>query len=127
MKLPVVVDLEEFFFPLLGQELLNGSHPDLDSFIYWNRLSNLGPNDACLTVWRSVYEIFILREEKQLFPHQAGHDLTVLNSSLAEQYVLCLESIFSEPGIKPQREVLIQLNDHADFTAGGRCSATWVA
>jgi hypothetical protein len=40
---------------------------------------------------------------KQLFPHQAGHDLPVLNYSLAEQYVLYLESIFSKPGIKPQR------------------------
>jgi hypothetical protein len=33
-EFPVVVDLEEFFFPLFGQELLDGSHPDLDSLIY---------------------------------------------------------------------------------------------
>jgi hypothetical protein len=37
---------------------------------------------------------------------------------------LCWKPFFLKPAIKPQREVFIQQDDHADLTAGGRCSAT---
>lgn len=33
----------------------------------------------------------------------------------------------SKLGVRPQRKVLVEKDDHADLTAGGKCSATCVA
>ena len=76
------------------------------------------------TVWRSVYKVLIMSKEKQLFYLKASHDLSVVDSSLAKQDVVCLKSFLSEPGIEPQREILIKQDGHADLTAGGKCWAT---
>ena len=60
MKLPIVVQLEEFLSPLLGKELLHGVQPDLDSSIDRHRLRHTRPDDACLAVWCGIHEVFVL-------------------------------------------------------------------
>jgi len=61
MKLPIVVQLEEFLGPLLGKELLHGVQPNLNSSIDRHRLRYARPDDVRLAVWYGIHEVFVLR------------------------------------------------------------------
>jgi hypothetical protein len=62
--------------------LLHRIEPNFNAPVYCHRLRHARPNNTCFAVRRSLNEILVLCQEKDLFLLEAGDDLSVVNASI---------------------------------------------